>query len=225
MEYTIKVKRYMTKKGMEFNKRWNNDLEMPLLEMTGKVTNETKGMYFMELHGEGKETVTCMMCGRRLENDISRHYGLGPICGGHFYELQGGETVEDIKSKIRKIKWTGWIPKSAIKTITDGNGNKVDYMKNENAIPTDETVSIKTGKSTNLDCENSIYISMSYIKELISLFHSFNPIDRKYNPKTKVWEVNYLLREKVKQCLIDNNIPFEVTKGRQTDSIDKNVKY
>ena len=215
MEYTIKVRKYMTKKGMEFNKRWNDNKEMPLLEMTGKVVDETKGMYHMELHGEGKETVICMMCGRKLENDVSRHYGLGPICGQHFYELNGDESIEDIKSKIRKIKWTGWIPKSAIKEIIDDKGNKVEYMKNENAVNTEDIVNIRTGRSTNLKCENSIYVSSNYIKELVYFFKSLNPVDKKYNANTKIWEINYNLRDKLKQCLIDNKIQFEVAKSRQ----------
>lgn len=50
--YKITVKKYMTEPATEnfdFQDKWNNGNPMPLCTMHGKVTKETRGMYYMEL--------------------------------------------------------------------------------------------------------------------------------------------------------------------------------
>lgn len=123
--YCITVKPYMTEKAsptFDFMAKWNNDIPMPLVTMTGEVEKETRGMVYMNLHGEAKSTHHCMACGRPLTNPISQLYGLGPECGGHFYinpfntKEEYEEAVQEVRNKMINIKWSGWVIKSAIKS-------------------------------------------------------------------------------------------------------------
>ena len=122
--YTIFVKKYMTEHStptFDFMEKWNNDIPMPLMEMTGKVIKETRGMMYMSLHGQIKASFRCMCCGRKLTNPISKLYGMGPECGGHFYidpfstKEEYEAAIEDVQNKIMNISWEGWVIKSAIK--------------------------------------------------------------------------------------------------------------
>ena len=50
--YKITVKKYMTEPAtanFDFQDRWNDGKPMPLCNMQGKVTKETRGMFHMEL--------------------------------------------------------------------------------------------------------------------------------------------------------------------------------
>ena len=124
-EYKITVKQYMTKKAeptFDFMAKWNNDNPMPYRTMIGTKVKETRGMVYMNLHADMTEEQTsyCMCCGRQLKNPVSRYFGIGPECGGHNYvhpfdtdeELR--EAVNAYREKLREVKWTGWIIKSAI---------------------------------------------------------------------------------------------------------------
>ena len=123
--YKIKVRQYMIKPAspeFDFHNKWNNGTPMPMRIMVGRKIKETKGMVQMELWGEITEDVThsCMKCGKRLTNPVSKYFGIGPECGGHNY-TNPFETAEELKSavndmqeQLREIKWTGWIIKSAI---------------------------------------------------------------------------------------------------------------
>ena len=68
----------------------------------------------MNLHGFAKPTITCMCCGRELTNPISRYYGIGPICLGKIGISRQIDDIENIKEDLVKMKWSGWIIKSAI---------------------------------------------------------------------------------------------------------------
>lgn len=129
--YSITVKRYMTQNSnpsFDFMAKFNNDNPMPFVEMSGKVTKETRGMVYMELHGVYKtNSVSCMRCGRPLTHDVSKLYGLGPECGNHAYINPMGsgeelaEYVEKARQKIVETKWSGWIIKSAITKFEEEN--------------------------------------------------------------------------------------------------------
>lgn len=123
--YKIKVRQYMTKPAspeFDFHDKWNNGVPMPMRIMVGRKLKETRGMVQMELWGEitGEITHSCMKCGKRLTNNVSKFFGIGPECGGHNYtnpfetddELR--EAVKDMQEQLKEIKWTGWIIKSAI---------------------------------------------------------------------------------------------------------------
>lgn len=123
--YKIKVRQYMTKApsaGFDFHTKWNNGTPMPMRIMVGKKLQETRGMVKMELWGQitEEETQICMKCGRTLTNPVSRFFGIGPECGGHNY-VHPFDTDEELRAavaeqneKLKEIKWTGWIIRSAI---------------------------------------------------------------------------------------------------------------
>ena len=116
-EVQITVKPYMTKQAtpdFDFMAKWNNNNPMPLRTMQGKRIKETTGMVYMELHGQGKQVIKCLRCGKQLTNSVSRHYGIGPECMGKLGFTCDINAVEEIKEKLTNVKWEGWIIKSSI---------------------------------------------------------------------------------------------------------------
>lgn len=107
---------------------------MPMRVMVGRKLKETKGMVQMELWGEITEELThsCMKCGKRLTNPVSKYFGIGPECGGHNYtnpfetEEELKSAVNDMQEQLREIKWTGWIIKSAIEEETYLEDRRMD---------------------------------------------------------------------------------------------------
>lgn len=125
-QYRITVKQYMTQQSnpsFDFMKVWNNDVPMPLRTMIGTIEKETRGMFYMKLHGDIAAPLTqyCMRCGKPITNNVSKYFGLGPVCGNHNYvnpfndEQQLKDAVAEYrKNYLQKIVWEGWIIKSAI---------------------------------------------------------------------------------------------------------------
>lgn len=127
-EYIVKVKSWMTKPssaGFDFIYHWNKNIPMPLRVMRGRVLNETRGMVYMELRACPLKTDYCMKCGKPLTHPVSRLYGLGPECGGHYHinpfnteeELQAA--IQEVRQKLSNITWTGWIAKSGVEYATE----------------------------------------------------------------------------------------------------------
>jgi len=128
-EYIVKAKRWMTQAskddGFDFMRHWNNNVPMPLRIMKGRVLKETRGMIYMELKACVMETDCCMKCGKTLTHPVSRLYGLGPECGGHFHinpfnteeELQAA--LDEVKQKLESVTWSGWIAKSGVEYATE----------------------------------------------------------------------------------------------------------
>lgn len=126
IEYKIQVKKYMTEKAtpqFDFMANWNNDMPMPFVIMSGTIEKETRGMYYMKLHGKAEKTSICMCCGRRLTHPVSMLYGLGPECGQHAYinpfdtEEELNACIDEVYKKIADVKWEGWVIKSSIKSM------------------------------------------------------------------------------------------------------------
>ena len=134
-EYIVKVKLWMTQPtsnaGFDFMYHWNKNIPMPMRVMRGRVLSETRGMVYMELRACPLKTDYCMKCGKPLTHPVSRLYGLGPECGGHFHinpfnteeELQNA--IQEVRQKLNNITWTGWIAKSGVEYATEvlPNGN------------------------------------------------------------------------------------------------------
>lgn len=121
--YKIKVKKYMTEHStptFDFQDKWNNGNPMPLCIMKGEIIKETRGMYYMNLHGEAEKTPNCIVCGRTLKNTISKLYGVGPECSEKIglirieSEEEAKEKLNHIVKQIEDITWEGWVIKSAI---------------------------------------------------------------------------------------------------------------
>lgn len=118
-EYRITVKPYMTRpteqgSDFDFMAKFNNNNPMPLRTMAGTIEKETRGMYYMHLHGEGLEEVHCMRCGRKLTHPVSMHYGIGPECMSKLGFVCSIDAVDEIKEKLQTVTWEGWVIKSAI---------------------------------------------------------------------------------------------------------------
>lgn len=128
-EYIVKVKPWMTKEtrdsSFDFMLHWNKNIPMPLRVMRGRVLSETRGMVYMELRACPLKTDYCMKCGKPLTHPVSRLYGLGPECGGHYHinpfnteeELQNA--IQEVRKKLNNITWTGWIAKSGVEYATE----------------------------------------------------------------------------------------------------------
>lgn len=128
-EYIVRVKRWMTQPtdnaGFEFMYHWNKNIPMPLRVMRGRVLNETRGMVYMELRACPLKTDYCMKCGKPLTHPVSRLYGLGPECGGHYHinpfntEEELNAAIHEVRQKLNDISWTGWIAKSGVEYATE----------------------------------------------------------------------------------------------------------
>ena len=121
--YKITVKKYMTEPAtvsFDFQDKWNNGIPMPLVTMIGEVIKETRGMFYMKLHGKSEPTVKCICCDRTLKNKVSMLYGIGPECGKHFNinpfdsEEELNANFQELKNMISNITWEGWVIKKSI---------------------------------------------------------------------------------------------------------------
>ena len=98
---------------------------MPLRVMRGRVLSETRGMVYMELRACPIETDHCMKCGKPLTHPVSRLYGLGPECGGHYHinpfdtEEELNAAIQEVRQKLNNVTWTGWIAKSGVDYATE----------------------------------------------------------------------------------------------------------
>ena len=134
-EYIVRVKSWMTKPttdpSFDFMSHWNRNIPMPLRVMKGRVLSDTRGMVYMELRACPVQTDFCMKCGKPLTHPVSRLYGLGPECGGHFHinpfntEEELEAAIQEVRQKLNNVTWTGWIAKSGIEYATEvlPNGN------------------------------------------------------------------------------------------------------
>lgn len=103
---------------------------MPMVSMVGTIEKETKGMYYLKLRAAiiGDKMITCMKCGRPLNNPVSQFFGIGPECGRHNYvnpfntEEELKEAVNAYKKELQKVTWEGWVIKSAITTMEEYHG-------------------------------------------------------------------------------------------------------
>ena len=81
----------------------------------------------MELKVRRLKTDYCMKCGRPITHPVSRLYGLGPECGGHYHinpfetEEQLRQAVKEIDEKLNAIQWSGWISKRGIEYAMEVN--------------------------------------------------------------------------------------------------------
>lgn len=128
-EYIIRVKRWMTEQttndSFDFMRHWNKNIPMPMRVMRGRVLSETRGMLYMELRACPLKTDYCMRCGKPLSHPVSKLYGLGPECGGHYHinpfsteeELQAA--IDEVRHKLNSVTWTGWIARSGVEYATE----------------------------------------------------------------------------------------------------------
>lgn len=220
-EFRIEVKAWMLQKssdGFDFMQKFNNDIPMPLMVMyTAGKLDETKGMVKMSLHGDIKTHVitTCMCCGKPITNKISQYFGIGPICGGHNYtspfdtQEELDEAVRMYREKLVNTVWTGWIAKSAIKSIRDEADNEL-YIDDLPTLedPTAKKVSApkavtiiraRIDKPIRCTDDYSAFLTFDYNKAAVEAVKALRA--RFWNPDNKEWEIEYKELDELKSVL------------------------
>lgn len=229
-EYRVEVKPWMTLKssdGFDFMQKFNDDIPMPLVVMytSGKLA-ETRGMVKMTLHGDIKQRIitTCMGCGRPLTNKISQFFGIGPICGGHNYvspfdtEEELNEAVASYREKLVNTTWTGWIAKSAIRSIEDDEENIVSLedlptlveKKAEGEVAetkTAATITARIDKPIRCTDDFSVFLTFAYNKEVVASVKALRA--RFWDPDNKRWEIEYKELNELKSALSNFNWVIE----------------
>lgn len=125
----IKVRQWLTREDY-------TDKPMPMRTMFGTIEQETAKAYYVKLHGKLMPSSNCLHCDRDLKHPISLLYGLGPICGQHFY-INPCNTKEELETNyaamcavMAKITWEGWIPKTGVLEME--KEEKIRYTYNYN---------------------------------------------------------------------------------------------
>lgn len=219
--YEFKVKQYMTKPSTpEFNfmETWNHNNPMPLMVMSGTIEKETKGMYYLKLHGALNQVITqtCMKCGKPITNEVSKYFGLGPKCGGHDYvnpfsskeELDAA--VEHHKRVLRDIQWEGYVPKSAVTNmqVIGDDGREESKPVKEATITLDKPKALKGNDYT-------VFMKIPYDDVILASIRTF-PY-RAWDKETKQWEFNMLHYQNLldllksqgyKTSIVDNRAPI-----------------
>lgn len=133
-------------KRSEFHQKLNNNKPIPMLIMVGKVLRDTDKSYLIEVRGKPEPTEFCLHCGRRLTNKVSMYYGLGPVCGQHYYisnitEANLESKFEEIRKKMSNIYWRGWIPKNNVSITMEKIHSIIFVFKGQqySIVTTDET--------------------------------------------------------------------------------------
>lgn len=110
---------WLTKKN-DFNHKFNYGNPVPMRVMFGTILRDTGKCYYVEVYGKPEPTTHCLHCMRKLTHKVSMFYGLGPVCGKHYYisgitEDNLDAHFDEIRSKMALIKWSGLVPKNAVK--------------------------------------------------------------------------------------------------------------
>lgn len=107
-------------KKCDFHDKFNHGRVIPLRVMYGVIKSETEKCYYIEVEGKPSPSSFCLHCGRKITNKVSLYYGLGMICGKHYgisnvSEDNLDKKLEEIRAKLKSIKWVGLVPKKSVK--------------------------------------------------------------------------------------------------------------
>lgn len=136
-------------KDTDFNKKYNKGVPIPMRNMFGVVLKETPKTYYVQIKGKPEETVRCLHCNRPLTHKVSMHYGLGPICGRHFYidnitEENLHLRFDEIRTKMDSVRWEGYIPKRLVKVAHEEYHEIVfEYDNKHYSVKTADKTKIK----------------------------------------------------------------------------------
>lgn len=158
---------------------------------------ETERAYYFYGHGtmEALRTNRCCICGRALTHPVSVHLGIGPECGGHYWDWSaiGGYTMENIERlkkelivKIAEMRVDQWIPKSIVQNIDSCTEQVVvpaDHPKlkqaNKPKVQKEATV-FKDARG-----DQSLKITFPFNREDLGFVKSL--IGRRFNSAEKYW--------------------------------------
>lgn len=124
---------WLTKPG-EFHNNMNKGIPVPMRVMFGKILRETERGLFIDVRGKPEPSTYCLHCMRKLTHKVSMYYGLGPVCGKHFYisnitESDYEKHLDEIRAKLREVHWRGFIPKKAVK-VTPEDFHTFEFIYN-----------------------------------------------------------------------------------------------
>lgn len=117
----------MNTKMYKINQSFARRNKLPRYFVANKLTETTKAVYLYG-HGtlESQKTNECCYCGRALTHPVSVLLGIGPECGGHFWDWNrvGGfenatTQMDALKLKIKDFKIDTWMPKYVISEVFD----------------------------------------------------------------------------------------------------------
>lgn len=114
-----------------------------MLYFSGVVLLETQKAVYLYGHGttETRKMGICCCCGRPLTHPVSVELGVGPICGGHWWDWDriGGynkENLERLRGAIVKKVFDGWVPKSQIISVSASSDSVT--------VPSDHPILLRT---------------------------------------------------------------------------------
>ncbi|UXR28834.1 DUF6011 domain-containing protein [Bacillus paranthracis] len=134
-EYRITVRQFLTK---------SQSNPVPLRTMFGVIERESERAYYVKLQGKPEPASSCLHCGRQITNPVSLLYGIGPVCGGHFHmnplksEADLDAFVAELREKMSKVKFEGWLPKAHIEVEETGDYIEVDSTPKKKPVPKKE---------------------------------------------------------------------------------------
>jgi hypothetical protein len=153
---------WATKKN-DFHKKFNKNTPVPMRVMFGTILRETEKCYYVELYGKPEPTTHCLHCLRKLTHNVSMYYGLGPVCGKHYYisgitEANLEEHFDEIRKKMKLIQWSGLVPKGKV-TLEYENLYVIEFIYSYRTKTSDITkVKEIRAKSTKVVSETSTQI-------------------------------------------------------------------
>ena len=113
----------METKMYQINQLFARENELPMFFVANQLLETPRAMY-LQGHGtlESQKINRCCKCGRTLTHPVSVILGIGPECGGHFWnwDAVGGfseDKLEMLKIEIKNFKIDQWFPKGVIKEI------------------------------------------------------------------------------------------------------------
>lgn len=117
----------METKMYQINSLFASENNLPVFFVANRVIETIRAMYVYG-HGtlESQKVGRCCRCGRTLTHPVSVKLGIGPECGGHYWDwnavggIENAEKIKDeLRLKIENHKVDQWIPKSVIKEINE----------------------------------------------------------------------------------------------------------
>lgn len=102
----------------------------------GRVLAESAKAVYVYGRGPSEPMSVCCQCGRKLTHPVSILVGIGPECGGHYWDESvlgpygmTEEHVERLRQMVRDIRVDGWIPKTQVR--------EMEPTEDEISTPTD----------------------------------------------------------------------------------------
>lgn len=178
----------------QINKLFARDNSLPQFFVAKKL-KETQRAVYLYGHGtlETQKFGKCSICGRKLTHPVSVTLGIGPECGGHYWDWNsiGGyneNVINTLKEKIEGVKIDQWFPKGVIKDNLPSETD-VDVPSDHKMLTTPSTqktqakvVSLIKYQTTGKD---ALKIEFPFDRMIIQEIKKIS--GRRYHPDGKFW--------------------------------------